>query len=134
MKKLYEDKIDNEIEIKLKNTTSERKKFKLEHPNNFAFLENQQDTKSNLTCYNVKVEPSSMGRIKELIEPSSLGQFNEPSPAQTVVGKDISNPFMGETFPENLLLQLTQQVTEILKKDLRNEAKSESPRSINNPT
>ena len=34
MKKLYEDKIDNEIKIKLKNIASERKKFKLEHPNN----------------------------------------------------------------------------------------------------
>ena len=54
MKKLYEDKIDNETEIKLKNTASERKKFKLEHPNNF-------DTESDLTCHNVKIEPSSLG-------------------------------------------------------------------------
>ena len=88
MKKLYEDKIDNEIEIKLKNTTSESKKFKLEHPNNFAFLENQQDTESYLTCHNVKVQPRS------------LGQINEPSLAQTVAGKDISNLFMGEAFPK----------------------------------
>ena len=44
MKKLYEDNIDNEIEIKLKITVYERKKFKLEHPNNFSILENQQDT------------------------------------------------------------------------------------------
>ena len=60
MKKLYEDKIDNEIEIKLKNTASERKKFKLEHPNNF-------DTNFDLTCHNVKIEPSSLGQFKELI-------------------------------------------------------------------
>ena len=91
MKKLYEDKIDNEIEIKLKNTTSEMKKFKLEHPNNF-------DTKSDLTCHNVKIESSS------------LGQFDEPSPSQTVAGKDTSNSFMGEAFPKSLLLQITQQV------------------------
>ena len=39
MKKLYEDKIDNEQEIKLKNIVSESKKFKLEYPNNFAVLE-----------------------------------------------------------------------------------------------
>ena len=107
MKKLYEDKTDNEIEIELKNTTSERKKFKLEHPNNFQSLENQQDTKSNLTSHNVKVEPSSLGQIKEPIEPSSLGQFNEPSLAQIVVSKDMSNPFMGKAFPKNLLIQLT---------------------------
>ena len=98
MKKLYEDKIDNEIEIKLKNTASERKKFKLKHPNNFA---NQQDTESDLTCHNVKIEPSSLGQFKELIKPSSLGQFNEPSPTQVVVGKDISNSFMGEVFPKS---------------------------------
>ena len=72
MKKLYEDKIDNEIEIKLKNLASQRKKFKLEHPNNFA---NQQEIESNLTCYNVKIEPSSLGHFKEQIEPSSLGQL-----------------------------------------------------------
>ena len=60
MMKLYEDKIDNEIEIKLKNTASERNKFKLEHPNNF-------DTKFDLTCHNVKIEPSSLGQFKELI-------------------------------------------------------------------
>ena len=51
MKKLYEGKIDNEIKIKLKNTTFESKKFKLENPNNFAFLENQEDIESNLTCH-----------------------------------------------------------------------------------
>ena len=60
MKKLYEDKIDNETEIKLKNTASERKKFELEHPNNF-------DTESDLTCHNVKIKPSSLGQFKELI-------------------------------------------------------------------
>ena len=101
MKKLYEDKIDNEIEIKLKNTTFEMKKFKLEHLTIFY-------TKTDLTCHNVKIEPSSLGQLKEIIEPSSLGQFDEPSPAQTVVGKDMSNPFMGEVFPKSLLLQLTQ--------------------------
>ena len=74
MKKLYEDKIDNEIEIKLKNTAFERKKFKPEHPNIF-------DTETDLTCHNVKIEPSSLGQFKKLIEPSSLGQFDEPSPA-----------------------------------------------------
>ena len=50
-----------------------------------------------------------------------------------MAGKDISNSFMGETFPKSLLIQLTQQVAEILKKDLHNEAKTESLRSINNP-
>ena len=82
MKKLYENKIDNEIEIKLKNTASKRKKFKLEYPNNF-------DIGSDLTCHNVKIEPSSLDQFKELTEPSSLGQFNEPSPAQMIAGKDI---------------------------------------------
>ena len=105
MKKLYEDKIENEIVIKLKNTTFERKKFKLEHPNNFA---NQQDIEFDLTYHNVKIEPSSLGQFKELIEPSSLGQFNEHSLAQTVVDKDISNSFMGKAFPKSLLIQLTQ--------------------------
>ena len=85
MKKLYEDKIDNKIEIKFKNTGFERKKFKLEHPNNFS---NQQDIESDLTCHNVKIEPSSLGRFKELIEPNSLGQFNEPSLPQMVADKD----------------------------------------------
>ena len=61
MKKLYEDKIDNEIEIKLKNSASQRKKFKLEHPNNFA---NQQEIEFDLTCHNVKIEPSSLGSLK----------------------------------------------------------------------
>ena len=75
-----------------------------------------------MTCHNVKVELSSLGQFKELIEPSSLGQFNEPSPDQTVAGKDISNPFMGEAFSKSLLIQLTQEVAKILKKDLRNEA------------
>ena len=86
-----------------------------------------------MTCHNVKIEPSSLGQLKEIIEPSSLGQFDEPSPAQTVVGKDMSNPFMGEVFPKSLLVQLTQQVAEILKKDSCKEEESESPRSINNP-
>ena len=50
-----------------------------------------------------------------------------------MAGKDISNPFMGEAFPKSLLILLTQQVVEILKKDLRNEAESESLRSNNSP-
>ena len=66
MKKLYGDKIDNEIEIKLKNAAFERKKYKLEHPNNF-------EIGFDLTCHNVKIEPSSLGQFKELIESSSLG-------------------------------------------------------------
>ena len=86
-----------------------------------------------MTSYNVKIEPSSLGQFKELIEPSSLGQFNEPSLAQTVAGKDISNPFMGEDFPKSLLIHLTQQVDEILEKNLCKETKSESPRSISSP-
>ena len=98
----------------MKNAASERKKFKLEHPNNF-------DTESDLTCHNVKIKPSS------------LGQYDEPSPAQTVAGKDISNLFMGEAFPKSLLLQPTQQVVEILKKNSRKEAESESLRSIDSP-
>ena len=55
-----------------------------------------------------------------------MGQNNEPSPAQMVDGKDISNPFMDEAFLKSLLVQLTQQVAEILKKDIYKEA--ESPR------
>ena len=97
MKKLYEDKIENEIDIKLKITAFERNKFKIEHTNNFSNLENQHDTGSD-----IKIEPSPLGQFKELLEPSSLGQFNEPSPAQTVAGKDTTNPFMGEVFPKSL--------------------------------
>ena len=78
MKKLYEDKIENEIDIKLKNTAFERKKFKIEHTNNFSNLENQHDA-----GLDIKIEPSPLGQFKELLEPSSLGQINKPSPAQT---------------------------------------------------
>ena len=102
MKKLYEDKIENEIDIKLKNTVFERKKLKIEHTNNFSNLENQHDTESD-----IKIEPSPLGQFKELLEPSLLGQFNEPSPTQTVAGKDTTNPFIGEVFPKILLVQLT---------------------------
>ena len=49
MKRLYETKVDNEIERGSKNEALERKKFNLEHPNSFEILENQQDTKLNLT-------------------------------------------------------------------------------------
>ena len=76
------------------------------------------------------MEPSPLGQFKELLEPSLLGQFNEPSLAQTVVGKNTTNPFMGEVFPKIHLVQLTQQVAEILKIDLCKEAESESLRSI----
>ena len=93
--------------------------------NKFSTLENHPDIGPN-----IKVEPSPLGQFKDLLEPSSLGQINEPSPAQTVAGKDTTNPFMGEAFPKSLLVQLTQQVAEILKKDLYKEAESESSRSI----
>ena len=63
-----------------------------------------------------------------------MGQINEPSPAQTVVGKDTSNPFMGEAFPKSRLVQLTKQVAEILKKDLYKEAESENFKSIEGPS
>ena len=128
MKKLYEDKIENEINIKLKNTTFERKKFKIEHTNYFSNLENQHDARPD-----IKIEPGPLGQFKELLEHSSLGQMNEPSPAQTIAGKDTSNQFMGEALPKSLLVQLTQQVAEILKNDLCKEAKSKSPRSIESP-
>ena len=128
IKKLNEDKIENEIGIKLKNTAFERNKFKIEHTNNFSNFENQHDIGSD-----IKIEHSPLGHFKELLEPISLGQFNEPSPAQTVAGKDASNPFMGEVFPKNILVQLTQQVVEILKKDLCKDVKSESLRSIESP-
>ena len=62
-------------------------------------------------------------------ESSSLGQNNEPNPAQTVVGKDISNPLMGGAFPKSLIEHLSQQIVEILKKDFNKEVESESPRS-----
>ena len=110
----------------MKNAASERKKFELEHPNNF-------DTESDLTCHNVKIKPSALGQFKELIEPNSLGQCDEPSPTQTVADKDILISFIDEVFPKSLLLQLTQQVAEILKNDSRKEAESKSPRSINSP-
>ena len=77
--------------------------------NKFSTLENHPD---------IKVVPCPLGQFKELLKSSSLDQINEPSPAQTVVGKDTPNPFMGEAFPKSLLVQLTQQVVEILKKDL----------------
>ena len=128
MKKLYEDKIENEIDIKLKNTAFERKKFKIEHTNYFSNLENQHDARPD-----IKIEPSPLCQFKELLEPSSLGQINEPSPAQTVADKDTSSPFMGEAFPKSLLVQLTQQVSEILKKDLCKDVELESPRSIESP-
>ena len=99
MKKLYEDKIENEIDIKFKNTAFERNKFKIEHTNNFSILENQHDAGSD-----INIEPSLLGQFKELLEPSSLGQFNEPSLAQTVVGKDTTNLFMGEVFRKILLV------------------------------
>ena len=41
---------------------------------------------------------------------------------------------MGETFLKSLLVQLTQQVAEILKKDLYKEVESESSRSIEDPS
>ena len=62
MKKLYEDKIENEIDRKLKNTAFERNKFKieqttnLEHMNKFATLENHLDIGPD-----IKVEPSPLG-------------------------------------------------------------------------
>ena len=96
MKKLYEDKIENEIDIKLKSTAFERKKFKIEHTN---YLEDQHNAGPD-----IKIEPSLLGQFKELLESSSLGKINEPSPAQTVAGKDTSNPFMGEAFLKSLLV------------------------------
>ena len=128
MKKLYEDKIEKEIYLNLKNTAFERKKFKIEHTNYFSNLENQNDDGPD-----IKIEPNPLGQFKELLEPSSLGQINEPSPAQKVTGKDTSNPFMGEAFPKSLLVKLTQQVVEILKRDLCKKANSSSPRSIESP-
>ena len=103
MKKLYEDKIENEIYIKLKNTSFERKKFKIEHTNNFSNLENEHDARPD-----IKIELSPLGQFKELLELSSLGKINEPSPTETVAGKDTSNPSMGEVFPKSLIVQLTQ--------------------------
>ena len=72
--------------------------------------------------------------FKDLLDPSSLGQINEPSPAQIVAGKDTPNLFMGEAFPKSLLVQLTQQVAEILKKDLYKKAELESSRSNEGPS
>ena len=97
--------------------------------NKFATLENHLDMRLD-----IKVEPNPLGPFKDLLEPISLGQINEPSPAQTVAGKDTPNPFMGEAFPKSLLVQLIQQVVEILKKDLYKEAESESSRSIEGPS
>ena len=71
MKKLYEEKIANEIDIKLKNIALERKKFKMEHTNNlehinkFSVLENHPD--------NIKIEPNPLGQSRDLLEPSSSG-------------------------------------------------------------
>ena len=93
--------------------------------NKFSTLENHLEIGPD-----IKVEPSPLVQFKYLLEPSSLGQINEPSLAQTVVGKDTQNPFMGEAFLKSLLVQLTQQVAEILKKDMYKEAESESSRSL----
>ena len=114
--------------VKLKSTSFERNKFKIEHTNYFSNLENQHDV-----GLDIKIEPSPLDQFKELLEPSSLGQINEPSPVQTKADKSTSNPFMGKVFPKSLIVQLTQQMTEILKKDLCKEAKSESLRSIESP-
>ena len=103
-KRLYENNIDNEIEFKLKKEALERGKFKIESSNSFAILENCDNIEPNLTGQDVKIEPSS------------LGQNNEPSPAQTVASKDITNLLMGEAFPKSLIEQLTQQIAKILKK------------------
>ena len=46
----------------------ERKKFKIEHTNNFSILENQYDS-----GFDIKIEPSPLGQFKKLLEPSSLG-------------------------------------------------------------
>ena len=67
--------------------------------NKFSTLENHPNIRPD-----IKVEPSPLGQFKDLLEPSSLGQINEPSPAQTVAGKDTQNPFMGEIFPKSLLV------------------------------
>ena len=95
---------------------------------NFSALENQPE--------DIKIEPGPLEQFINLLEPSSLGINNEPSPAQTVAGKDTSNPFMGEAFPKILLVQLIQQVAEIFKKDIYKEAESprSSPRSIEGPS
>ena len=108
----------------MKNAALERKKFKIEHINKFPVLENHPD--------DIKIEPSPLEQFKDLLEPSSLGINNEPSPTQTIAGKDTLNLFMGEAFPKSLLVQLTQQVAEILKNDIYKEAESprSSPRSI----
>ena len=116
------------IDIKLKNTAFEKKKFKIEHTNNFSNLENQHDARPD-----IKIESSPLSQFKELLESSSLGKINELNPAQTIAGKDISNPFMGDVFPKSLLVQLTQQVNEILKNDLCIEVESKSLRSIESP-
>ena len=79
--------------------------------NKFSTLENHPEI-----GHDIKAEPSSLGQFKDLLEPSSLGQINEPSPAQMVASKHTLNPFMGEASPKSLLVQLTQQVAEILKK------------------
>ena len=83
----------------------ERKKFKIEHINNFEHM-NKFSTLENHSDIglDIKVEPSPLGQFKDLLDPSSLGQINEPSSAQTVAGKDTSNLFMGVTFPKSLLV------------------------------
>ena len=115
----------------MKNTALERKKkFKIEHTNNFEHI-NKFSALENHPG-DIKIEPSPLEPFINLLEPSSLGINNEPSPAKTAANKDTANPFMGEAFPKSLLVQLTQQVAEILKKDIDKEA--ESPRSIEGPS
>ena len=96
----------------MKNISLERKKFKKE--NSFAILENLDDIELNLTSQYVTIEPSS------------LGQINEPSPTQTVAGKYISNPLMGEAFTKSLIKKLTQQIVEVLKKDFSKDLSKEA--------
>ena len=121
MKKLYETKIDDEIELISNKAALEKKKFKIENINSFALLENFDNTKLNLTRQNVKIEPNS------------LGQNNEPSTTQTVTSKDISNPLMGKAFPKSLTEKLTQQIAEILKKYFNKEAEPEAQDKKNSP-
>ena len=60
MKRLYETKVDNETKLISKKAALEKKNFKIETLNSFALLENFDNIELNLTCQNIKTEPSSL--------------------------------------------------------------------------
>ncbi|MCR2848055.1 hypothetical protein, partial [Heyndrickxia coagulans] len=57
--------------------------------------------------------------FKKSSEPSSSSRVDEPSPAQMVAGKDLSNPLIGEAFPKSLIDHMQTQILETLRKEFK---------------